>query len=165
MSKTSRRAVLAGAATLPALAVPAVAGSLTPDPINAVIERYLAAKGDYSAAVEKQGALEKSLPFEKCRDFEGCTPDPRWIAAEIEVDDTGDEHEDALEELLTTRPTTIEGVVSLLTVLGTPEWSDEAHDEPLLATLAQSGRDELLEPAWAFLHHLRDSLKVMAVHS
>lgn len=35
MSKTSRRTILAGAATLPVLAVPAVAGILTPDPIFA----------------------------------------------------------------------------------------------------------------------------------
>ena len=73
--------------------------------------------------------------------------------------------EDALQELLPTRPTTIEGVVSLLTVVGAPEWSGGTGDAPLLATLAQSGRDEILEAAYAFLHHLRDALKAMEVQS
>jgi len=40
---TSRRAVLAGAATMPALAVPAIATAAEPDPIFAAIERHRSA--------------------------------------------------------------------------------------------------------------------------
>ena len=50
MSTTSRRAVLAGAASLPALAVSAVAGSLTPDPIFAAIEAHRLADDAYGEA-------------------------------------------------------------------------------------------------------------------
>jgi hypothetical protein len=47
MSKTTRRSLLAGAVTLPVLAVPAVAGSLTPDPIFAAIEAHRLADEAY----------------------------------------------------------------------------------------------------------------------
>jgi hypothetical protein len=55
---TSRRAILAGAATLPALAVPtAVAASAEPDPIFAAIERSRRAEADFGAA-EGDNALD-----------------------------------------------------------------------------------------------------------
>jgi hypothetical protein len=66
----SRRAVLAGIATAPALAAPALAlSSGAPDPIFAAIERHRAAAEAYTAGVDEQAELETAdVPDD----------DPRW---------------------------------------------------------------------------------------
>jgi hypothetical protein len=88
-SKTSRRAILAGAAALPALAIiPAMAGDAGGvDPIFAAIERHRAHRGVY------------------------------W-SGEAVADDVmnarGKEADHALTDLLTTRPTTVAGCAAVL---------------------------------------------------
>jgi len=102
MSTTSRRAILAGAATLPALAVPAVAGSLTPDPIFAAIERHRAAYEEHGRVLEAVNAEED--------------PETHWtnderVAAACDADC------DALRALVQTVPATFAGAAAMLRYL------------------------------------------------
>jgi hypothetical protein len=59
--RTSRRAILAGAAALPALAMPAIA-DLTPDPIYAAIDAHRAAYRAFSDILNRKSALEDQHP-------------------------------------------------------------------------------------------------------
>ena len=79
---TSRRAILAGAAALPALAMPAIA-SATVDPIFAVIEHHRQKEAAFSAAL-------------------------------LVDEDSDDDANDALAELVETTPTTLAGCVAVL---------------------------------------------------
>jgi hypothetical protein len=92
MRSTTRRAVLAGIATAPALAAPAIALGAEPaegDPIYAAIERHRAALAEFEAA-----------------------------RSEEELNETGDAHVDALADLLETKPTTAAGCAAALRYVG-----------------------------------------------
>jgi hypothetical protein len=85
---TTRRAVLAGIATAPALAAPAVAAAgayAPPDPIFVAIERHRTALVAFETA-----------------------------PSDDELDAAGDVHRDALGDLLGTKPTTVAGCVAVL---------------------------------------------------
>jgi hypothetical protein len=116
---TSRRAILAGAATLPVLSVPAVAAIQTePDPIFAAIERHRSAYAEWVAALDYETALEHELPSEKRRSdwSRGVvnTDDPRWIDNVVAIDKWHDEKAAAMTDLVTVSPTTAAGVLALL---------------------------------------------------
>lgn len=87
--KTNRRAILAGALSLPALALPTSAGAAGPDPVYAAIERYR----------ETRRALA-----EDAARFPGRDVDENLIDDEIE----------AVDAMLRTKPTTVAGCVALL---------------------------------------------------
>lgn len=59
MQKTSRRAILVGAASLPALAIPALATQAEPDPIFAMIERHREAERAFNDAIHRHAKLQK----------------------------------------------------------------------------------------------------------
>jgi hypothetical protein len=91
----SRRTALAGlAAAVAAGITPAIASQPKDDPIFAAIAAYRAAVKAYLAAFE--------IDDESAEDI---------------IQETGSAHVDALEELLTCRPTTLPGVVALLDLL------------------------------------------------
>jgi hypothetical protein len=103
MSKLSRRNLVASAATLPALAVPAVvAASAEPDPIFAAIERHRSAWVDWSTIVERE--YGRGLYHD----------DPRYAASEAAIDTKQAFRCDRLDDLVQTYPTTIGGVVAFL---------------------------------------------------
>jgi len=101
------------AAALPALAVPAAAASVEPDPIFEAIERHRRAKAAWTAAYE---ALD-TLPHEKVRE------------AGRACDDLSEVTHQELVALVRMTPTTIAGCAALLRHL---EQHENEHDSPAL---------------------------------
>ena len=101
---TSRRAVLAGAAALPALAMPAIASSAS-DPLFAAIEHHRIARAAF---------WDESVSEE--------------IMAE-----RGKEADQELADLLATRPTTVAGMVAVLRYLDHHLEQFEDGDQHLFA--------------------------------
>jgi hypothetical protein len=104
---TSRRAILASAAALPALAIPIALATAEPDPIFALIEEHKSANAAYAAALAR--VPQDGSPFE---------------AFEALSDAAGDVAHDVMEAILTTAPTTVAGAVTLLRYLQ----AARAHD-------------------------------------
>jgi hypothetical protein len=104
-TNTSRRAVLAGAATLPALAVPAAAGSLTHDPIFAAIERARRAYGRCCKVSEWEDQQEGAGIKLVLAEGDHRTPELR---------DAVNEAIDARYSLAETAPTTLAGLLAWL---------------------------------------------------
>lgn len=99
-STTTRRAILAGAAAVPALAVPAIAAE--PDPIFAALEAHKAAWHAY-------------IDFIRAPAYAGVVrvpPDLEQRAVELL-----DEAHSVAETMLDVRPTTVGGVIALLDYL------------------------------------------------
>jgi hypothetical protein len=118
---TTRRAMLAGAAALPALGAP---GSLAaaPDPIFAAIERYRKAYADEGAAIDAECELANLLPEDRStwswhvsetRPPEGTQDAPEWIEVQLAQMRTGIEVGRAYARLVETVPTTAAGLVAL----------------------------------------------------
>jgi hypothetical protein len=103
----SRRAILAGIATAPALAAPALALNAGPDPIFDLIERHkVAFRTSQEAARIRSGTVdvERSPKY-----------DPVKCKEALEADSAaGDAATDAANALITVRPTTIAGVLALI---------------------------------------------------
>lgn len=95
---TTRRAILAGIAAVPAVSLPALATE--PDPIYAAIETHIAAYESWARALE----VSSRLPDD----------DPRFDAADRVTDDAGDAFTEAGLALASSRPATIAGVLALL---------------------------------------------------
>jgi hypothetical protein len=124
-SNTTRRTFLstaaglaAAVATLPAASAMASAAA---DPIFLAIELHKAAKAAFYSCVLHHSKLETSIPFELRRSNINAhgetivaTDDPRWIAAERDVDRLGDAEIDAACALVSIAPTTTAGVIALL---------------------------------------------------
>lgn len=68
---TSRRAVLAGAAALPSLALPAIGATVEADPIFAAIERHRAAETAFSDLLHRKSQLEERHPDISRKEFPG----------------------------------------------------------------------------------------------
>jgi len=92
--KTNRRAILAGALSLPALALPASAGAAGPDPVYAAIERYREAR---------RALIEDAAKFPG-RDID---------------EDLADDEIEAVDAMLRTKPTTLLGCAALLREIAT----------------------------------------------
>ena len=121
---TSRRAILAGAAAIPALSLPAIAGT---DPAFAAIEKFKAA----DAENEKVLMLEPARPALASADY------PAW---EKKNEAACYKCLDALNEMLATRPTTRAGAVALIGCL-LDVWGERTDDgdmRALLQTLAKA---------------------------
>ena len=126
---TSRRAVLAGAAAIPALSLPAVAAVATPDPVFAAIERHKAA-----ALL----AMQKSMVQSDTPDF-GPEHDPEVHArVQEEQGSATDASYEAAYDLTLIEPTTPAGIVALIDYVeafneGKFRINDEWHSFALLA--------------------------------
>jgi hypothetical protein len=121
-TKTSRRAILAGAAAIPALAIPGDLAGYGEDKIYALIERHRSAHADYSETVNGHSRLETELPREKTRTHFTIserkiisTDDPRWVTGERDVMNIWDDlHNIAMEMLHEGKPRTVAGVGALM---------------------------------------------------
>jgi hypothetical protein len=115
-TQLNRRAVLAGAAALPAVSVPALVAGADPDPIFAAIEAHRAAR--------------KRLDTEAFDDADDC---PEWHEA-------NDATDRAAADLAETKPVTIAGAAALMRyiveieeqrelpdVLGRDDWASDLH--------------------------------------
>jgi hypothetical protein len=120
----SRRAVLAGLslATPSVAAVDILLAARVPgdDPILAVIAAHKAAERAFSDTLTEQGKLETALPRQLRQTHITAwdqsiveTDDPRWVAVQRAVDETGDEVYRLALALLDIQPTTAAGMVSL----------------------------------------------------
>jgi hypothetical protein len=138
MSKShSRRAILAGIATAPALATPTLAlTSAYPDPVFAAIERHRAAAEAHTATVDEQAKLELA---------DISKDDPRWQDFERRSDAIYDQLEEARRQLFEA-PTGFAGLVALFEHMeaereaGNGDWDDAwslpTKDEMLFALVA-----------------------------
>jgi hypothetical protein len=126
MSNHSRRAVLAGIATAPALAGPALALS-GPDPIYSAIERHKAVYAAFGAVLHGMSKFEKEKGWADSPEREV------WRRREREACDADAA---AREKMLATVPTTFAGVLALL------RYIDQGAEENLL--LLQDGAEELV---------------------
>jgi hypothetical protein len=136
---TSRRAILAGAASLPALAAPAVADASVHDPIIAAIETHRVAWGEYNTRCSELDAAN--------------TPE-----GEAEWQQLYDAEAGAALQLFNTEPTTIVGAVALLRYVANfvecnrSSWSESWVDD--------AGRRQ--PPLWFLGHNLADALETIA---
>jgi hypothetical protein len=121
MSHLSRRTLVAGAATLPALAGTA-ARAITPDPIFAAIERFRAANEALSAACQNE-------PDNRSPEYRGWSS-RQGTAAKAE--------QDALMEMIEVRPTTKAGAVALINVYLENYRDDPAEADEVLELIGQA---------------------------
>jgi hypothetical protein len=136
----SRRAVaalLASASAIPLTAVPALPALATePDPIFAAIERHGYVRDAYIVAMRE------------------LHDDPD---RQEEYEEHIDNYDDACLSLVTTRPTTLAGVVAVLTYVAAPEWPRE--DQSLLEGIAESSDEALADASRGFVLLIADVLK------
>jgi hypothetical protein len=165
---TSRRAVLASAAALPALAMPVLAQSSALDPIFDAIDWHRIADAEFCSHVRKQWALEETIPHERRMNFYvydrdnpsvGKDDDPRWTEFQAEYWRLADRNDDAELSLISIQPTTTAGVVALLRYIAKYEKKSEFMDR----VINDAGEEE----SWhaAMQHHIADSLEALAVQS
>jgi hypothetical protein len=96
---------------------------------------------------------------------EGCADAPEWIKAQLAIGEVSDRQSDLMLALLTTAPTTIEGVAALLERLGAatfPEEQDVDGAEPLLANMCEWYDKRVAEAAAAFHTMLAAALRKIA---
>ena len=123
-SKTTRRAILAGAAVLPALAIPAAASSA--DPAYSAIERYKAFDVEATAFSEQEPELQS----------------PEHPAWEVKREADMDKFNALRDAMLQTVPTTRAGATALIIAASTHYAGDGYIDSEdamiLLDTLAKA---------------------------
>jgi hypothetical protein len=151
---TSRRAVLAGAAALPALVVPAIAMSDVADPIFAAIERNKTAYAEFERVCRHQEKLDDTIPEERrMRHYVSdrynaemiANDDPAWTKYQDAWFSTCDAADDRATDLLNIAPTSIAGVAALLDYTAAfekrggelfPEVTEEGTGDPLDGRIA-----------------------------
>jgi len=117
MSALSRRSLVASAAALPALAVPAAAcASVEPDPIFAVIAAYGPAFDQWEAAL-------RAADFSP--DARKKLPRGEYRRLKMEEDILRDEFEEIENKLFSTVPTTLAGLSALFAYIRTHEQLNE----------------------------------------
>jgi hypothetical protein len=171
--KASRRALLMGFAAAATPMAPAIASALSEsapavaDPIFALIEAYDQAASQEMVSYRERDSLEEVLPKEQrtwsihfgCGGDgrwppDGCTDAPEWLDAELAIGEASGRMSDHMLALLTTAPTTIDGVAALLERLEAaafPEERDHPGAESLIATMSD-WYDERVEEAAADFH-------------
>jgi hypothetical protein len=121
------------------------------DPIFTLIERHRAATHALSAAVSnKDKVQEVHWPWSDA---------PERIAADAQHDAASDARQEALEELLTTEPTTIAGAAAVLDYVNEPSWGKEDDDKE---TILVEAWEVAQEEAFAFLPRLAAMLRRLA---
>jgi hypothetical protein len=178
INTTSRRAVLAGIATISTVAAPALALSgAAPDPIFAAIERHRSAHAAYIAAIDVQGDMEVRLVDEqlaaagspeKCSDrwykaLDAATHDPQYLGAKETCNKSSEAESAAAWALIGEPAVTVAGAAALAAYALEYKLSDISwppnpdHEE------GQEGRGEFDDYATALLRSLKSTLSVGAV--
>jgi hypothetical protein len=175
----SRRALLAGA---PAAAAAALAGGTIAnavakagevDPIFALIEAYDRAASQETALYQAIAKLEEALPRKQTSWHihfggegrwppEACTDAPEWLNVQLAMGEVSDRMSDQMLALLTTAPTTIDGVAALLERLEAaafPEERDHPEAESLISTMGQWYDERVEDAADAFHFRLATALR------
>jgi hypothetical protein len=130
-SKTTRRSILAGAAALPAFAVSGMAAGISttdPDPVLGILARLKVLSAAWTKTVKQEP------PFGS----------PATEAWDVENATACHAYNDALDELISTKPTTHAGAVAMIAYclkktggrFGDDESDDHAASRALLKTLA-----------------------------
>lgn len=183
----TRRAILAGAASLPALAIPAAAAIAGPDPIFAAIECHRSAALEWMRQVDIGNELEEIIPAERREvhhigDVDnpeiGKNDDPRWTAAQRNYITTSDAMENAACDLTNTVPTSIEGIAALLEYVAAYARGEVRVSETNYSTLDhlpddfvdesyvdRRGRPKRLSFEFWIIENVRLALQAMAVRS
>ena len=107
---TSRRAILAGAALLPAASLPAIAAPAAAtghDPAFATVERFKRAWDELGKVVQSEPTLPDGRPASGTAEYDA------WSEVKAAV---GNEQITALEKMLATRPTTNAGAAAIIRV-------------------------------------------------
>src|SRR5215472_10564704 len=124
------------------------------DPIFALIQRHRAATRAFSAAVSNKDKVEEvHWPWSDA---------PERIAADAQYDAASDAWQEAIEELLSTEPTTIAGVAAVLDYVNEPSWGKEDDDKK---TILVEAFETSQEAALAFLPMIAATLRRLAVSS
>ena len=124
------------------------------DPIFALIQRHRAATRAFSAAVSNKDKVEEvHWPWSDA---------PERIAADAQYDAASDAWQEAIEELLSTEPTTIAGVAAVLDYVNEPSWGKEDDDKK---TILVEAFETSQEAALAFLPMVASTLRGLAVSS
>jgi hypothetical protein len=163
--KTSRRAILAGAAALPALAIPAIAASTEIDPIFAAIERHKVA---FRASQAADNIRMGTVTAKWSPDY-----DPVECKAVMEASSaTSGAAANAANALTTIQPTTIAGLLALMHYIEAfnagafaldidpDNWRSRPADWP-----ADVDKDEIDLFGYSILANVRSALEAMAVQS
>ena len=164
MKTTTRRAILAGAAALPALALPAMAATEL-DPIFAAIEEHKVAFRDSQVASRIRCYV---IDVEWSPDY-----DPVKCKAALEASSAADDADaDAANALTTIQPTTIAGLLALMhhveafnagafaLDIDPDEWRSRPFFWP-----ADVDDDEIDLFGYSILANVRAALEAMAVQS
>ena len=170
MIKTTRRAILAGTAMLPTLALPALAMSAGADPIFAAIEHHKTAYAEFERIVHLEGQLWDTIPAERRTRYH---VSDRYNAEMIANDDpTWSKHQDmwfassyaaddrALD-LLNVAPTSIAGVAALLDYAA----AFEKNGAELFGEVTEKGSDDPLDGRIALMQWCAYCLQEIALAS
>jgi hypothetical protein len=121
------------------------------DPIFGLIQRHRAATRAFAAAVSnKEKVQEVHWPWSDA---------PERIAADAQYDAASDAWQEAIEDLLSTEPTTIAGVAAVLDYVNEPSWGKEDDDKE---TILVEAFETLQEAALAFLPMIASTLRRLA---
>jgi hypothetical protein len=120
MSNLSRRTLVASAAALPALTVPAFASTAT-DPIFAAIEAHRRTTDRWMVHVRRDWELQdQKIEFD----------DPRRVAIEQKMTVAADVEHEASVKLVDVEPTSLAGVIALLSYFAENEVKDGGSGSP-----------------------------------
>jgi len=121
------------------------------DPIFALIERHRGAARTFSAAVSNKDKVQAAhWPWSDA---------PERIAADAQYDAASDARHEAIEDLLSTQPTTIAGVAAVLDYVNEPSWGEEHDDKETILVEAFETSEEA---ALAFLPMIAATLRRLA---
>lgn len=131
----------------------AVVSAAGPDPILAAIETHRQVYEQLAKEVDRHSALESEIPLEKRQsevnpwedEFIVETDDPRWIASERALFTAFDAEKDAACALCDVRPTTRQGLLTLLNYALTHD--KDGHSWP---SALESGDTRNITRSW---HH------------
>ena len=123
------------------------------DPIFALIERHRATRA-FSAAVSNKDKVQAAhWPWSDA---------PERIAADAQYDAASDARQEAIEDLLSTQPTTIAGIAAVLDYVNEASWGEEHEGKESILVEAFETSEEA---ALAFLPMIAATLRRLAVVS
>jgi hypothetical protein len=177
-SNTTRRTVLAGAtalATIPEAIMPTKANAAD-DPMLAAIDNVKRAEAALEPATKRVSVVETRYES-KARGgwyvfmHGNYPPEDRegpadWVAAQLELGAVRAAYNNAKLVLLTTKPTTVEGVAAALEFDCQIEFGEEDKiGEPYLKAWHDGGDEELAEAAHQFPELLAGQLRAIAANA